>query len=155
MSKDEMQGGMENPTGGIEKPKSKKKLWIFGGLGCFGVIGICCIGIITLVMLFVVRPMQEFQNENVTMATSSPEVEAILGSPVTAGTAVPENKGGGEFTFRAKLTGPDGEGTLVFDARLIGTDWKRESIHLEHDGEKTDLDPESIFDIDIDDGQSP
>lgn len=146
-------GDMKNPIAGVEPPKSRKKLWIFGGLGCFGVIGIGCIGIISLVMIYVYRPMQEFQNENVEMATSSMEVEAILGSPVTAGTTVPENAGAQKFIFRTPLTGPDGEGTLIFEAKLVGTEWIRESIYLEKDGETTDLDPEAMFNITIDDGQ--
>jgi hypothetical protein len=149
-------GGMKDPVAkmtGVETPKSRKKLWIFGGLGCLGVIGIGCIGIVSLIMIYVYRPMQEFQNENVEMATSSMEVEAILGSPVTAGPTAPENAGAQKFIFRSTLTGPEGEGQLVFEAKVVGTEWIRESIYLEKDGEKTDLDPEAMFDIKIDDGQ--
>ena len=144
-----------NPISGMEPPKSKKKLWIFGGLGCLGLIGICCVGIVTVAMLYVYRPMQEFQNENVTMATSSPEVEAILGSPVTSGVVTQQSDGSGGIIFKAELTGPNGSGTLVFKGmpgEPLGEPWTRDSIYLEAKGQQTDLDPDAIFDIDIDDG---
>ena len=140
----------------MEPKKSRKKLWIFGGLGCLGMIGICCIGIVTLVMLYVYRPMQEFQNENLTMATSLPDAELILGAPITSGPVSQESDGAGGITFKAELTGPNGSGTLIFKGKPgvpLGEPWVRDSIFLEVDGEQTDLDAESLFEIDIDDGQ--
>lgn len=152
----ESKGGTENPIAGTEPPKSKKKLWIFGGLGCLGLIAICSTGIFAVAMIYFYRPMQEFTNENVATATSLPDVEFVLGAPVTAGpVSRPESDGQGGFIFRTKLTGPDGEGDLVFTGKRgnpIGEPWVRESIYIEVDGKKTDLDTESIFNLEIDEG---
>ena len=146
--------GMDNPIAGMEPPRSRKKLFIFGGLGCLGLIALVCGGFIALGYFYGLKPMQDFQDENVTLATSMPEVKSALGVPITAGPVVPSQNGSPQsFTFSSNLDGSTASGTLVFVGNLQGTEWVRESIHLEVDGKEVDLDPESIFDLDIDDGQ--
>ena len=144
--------GMDNPIAGLEPPRSWKKLWVFGGLGCLGMIGLVCVGIFALGYM-VGKPMLDFQEENVTLATMSPEVEAAIGPPITAGPVKRKPNDDGTIAFSTQLDGSDAGGTLVFVGRLEGTSWSRESIHLEVGGEKIDLDPESIFTLEVDNGQ--
>jgi hypothetical protein len=148
----DINSGMDNPIAGLEPPRSRKKLWIFGGLGCLGMIGLCCVGIFALGYM-VGKPMLDFQEENVTLATMSPEVESALGAPITAGPVKPQPNGDGAMKFTAQLDGSKASGTLVFVGKPEGTEWSRQSIHLEVDGEKIDLDPEAIFNFEVDDGQ--
>lgn len=145
--------GMESPISGMEPPKSKKKLWIFGGLGCFGVIGLLCCGAIFAGYYYGVKPMQDFQRTTIDEAVAMPQVEEILGTPITTGIpAPPVQESSQTFVFKTPLNGPNGEATLVVKGKYDGT-WTKEETFLEMDGEQIDLDTELLFDVDIDDGQ--
>ena len=149
--------GMDNPIAGIAPPRKSKKLWMYGGLGCLGIIGLVCVGFVALVYFAGLKPMQEFQQQTVSEAVEISAVQDILGSPVSAGPAVPAQVPGESqtFIFRAPVTGSKAEGTLVFEGKLEGMTWVRNSLILESDGEQTDLEQEvnELFDLPIDDGQ--
>ncbi len=149
----ESTGGMNNPITGMEPPKSRKKLWIFGGLGCLGVIGLVCLAGIWAVYYFGFKPMQDFQMQSINDATSMPQVEEVLGAPITPGTSLPPVQDGQQFVFRTPLKGPDGEGTLVVKGSFNGKAWTKNETYLEVNGQQIDLDTELLFDLDIDEGQ--
>ena len=143
--------GFDSPVGGISQPRSKKKLWIFGGLVCLGLIGLVCL----VVGVFFVRPAMAFVNENISFIEASPEVADALGTPVTASqpktTRDPDNPNG--MIFRGTVAGPKGNGTYVIEASMDTGKPVREAIYLElDDGETIDLDPEALFNFEVDDG---
>ena len=146
-------GEMKNPIAGVEPPKSRKKLWIFGGLGCIGVIGIVCVGGGWAVYYFGVKPMQDFQMQSIGEAVSMPQVEDALGTPISTGTLAPPVQDGKQFVFRTPLTGPNGEGTLVVKGTFDGMTWTKDETYLEMNGQKIELDTEQLFNLDIDEGQ--
>ena len=147
--------GLDNPVAGISPPeKSSKKLWIFGGLGCLGLIGLCCVGVV-IGGYFLGKPTLDFMNENKNFVESSPKVQEVLGSPVTAGPPsqpVANPNVPGSMTFRGRADGPNASGEYVIEAKMEGVTPVRQKIYLEVDGETIDLDPEAMFDISIDDG---
>lgn len=141
-----------NPVGNATEPKSKKKFWIFGGLGCLGLIGLVCLGIGGGVYVYAWKPMVEFQTQSIEEGISSAEAENTLGTPITSGSTAFEQSGPQSIVFRVAVSGPEKSGTLVFQGKFDGTSWVRESMHLEVDGEEVSLDPDSLFDLQIDEG---
>lgn len=147
-------GGMENPISGGEPPKSKKKFWILGGLGCFGLIVVVCVGGAALIWFTVGKPTLDFMNENMALISNSPAAEEALGANITLGAPTQQQDGNGSVTFRVPATGDKGSGTLVFKGTYGAEGWTRDEIYLEVDGEQIDLsDSEDIFNLDIDEGQ--
>ena len=145
------QGGAENPIAGIEPPKSRKKLWIFGGLGCLGLIAVICLVGAWAIYYFGIKPMQDFQRNTVDEAIVMPQVEDALGTPIEVGAAATPVQEGQQFVFRTPLTGPNGEATLVVKGTFDGS-WTKDETYLEMNGEQIDLDTELLFNLDIDDG---
>ena len=145
--------GSDIPVGGISQPKSNKKIWIFGGLGCLGLIGLICIGFI-VAGVFVGKPMFEFMNDNQAFIESSDEVAEALGAPITATTPQPiqDPNNPGALTFQGEVSGANGTGTYVIEATMNGVTPVRDAIYLEFNGEKIDLDADAMFEIDVDDG---
>ena len=145
---------MENPIGSVEPPKSKKKLWIFGGLGCFALILVVCVGGGALVWFTLGKPALDFMNENMALVDTSEVAEELLGSPITRGAPAQQQDGTGSVTFSVPVSGPKGSGTLVFKGTYGADGWTRDSINLNVDGIEHDLSgAEEIFNLDIDDGQ--
>lgn len=143
--------GIDNPIGGISEPKSKKKLWIYGGLGCFGLIGLICIGCVGIGYVLG-KPSYEFINENTAFIQSSAEIQAELGSPITLTDLKPVPGGPGKIVYRAEVEGPNGSGTCVIEATMDGLTPVRDSIYLEVGDERIDLDPDAELNLNIDDG---
>lgn len=140
--------GMQDPSA---PPKSNKKLWIFGGLGCLGLIGLVCIGC-SAMLYFAARPTIEFMNENNAIVETSPEVEEILGSPVTIGPPEVDNSSPPKIIFKSSVKGPKGEGTYVLEGKMEGVTPVRTGIYLKVDGDKIDLDPDALFNFEVNDG---
>lgn len=154
MSNDNGPGfGTDNPIADISRPKSNKKLWIFGGLGCFGLIGLICIGFI-VAGIMAAKPTLDFMNENISYIESSSEVAEALGAPITVAPAQPtqDSNNPGALIFRGNVSGSQGAGTYVIEAKMNGVTPEREAIYLEVDGERIDLDPDALYELDIDDG---
>ena len=143
--------GLDNPVASTEQPKSGKKFWLFGGcgLGCLGLIGLCCVGLIGAGYFYGWKPMQDFQTENINSAIISPEAEEALGTPIETQAGIPEQTGPQSFTFRVPVSGPKASGTLVIKGTLEGVNWIRDEIYLDVNGEQIDLDPESMFEVEI------
>ena len=152
--KEHQVSGIENPIGNVEPPKSRKKLWIFGGLGCFGLILVVCVGGAVVIWLAFGKPTLDFMNENMVLIDNSEAAVEALGSPITRGAPTQEQDGSGSMTFSLPVSGPKAKGTLVFKGTYGAEGWTRDDIYLEVDGEKIDLsDAEDIFNLDINDGQ--
>lgn len=146
--------GLDNPIGNLDPPRSKKKFWIFGGLGCFGLLALVCVGGALFIYNAAVRPALEFQSENINSAVAMPEVEQALGAPVTAGPPEQVQSEDQKFTFRVPLTGSQAEGTLVFGGTMEGINkWTRDFIYLEVNEQQIDLDVDAMFDLDISEGE--
>ena len=145
--------GIDSPVGGISQPKSNKKLFIFGGLGCLGLIGLVCIGFLAVGIIFG-GPAIAFINENIVQIEASPEVADALGAPVKVGQPQtnrdPNNPNG--MIFRGTVAGTERNGTYVIEATMESGKLVREAIYLEVEGQTIDLDPEAMFDVEVDDG---
>ena len=142
------------PIADISQPKkSSKKLWIFGGLGCFGLIGLVCIGFI-VAGIMAAKPTLDFINENVVFIESSDKVAEALGSPVSATPAqpTPDPDDPKALIFRGNVSGPQGSGTYIVEATMDGVTPVRNATYLEVNGEKIDLDPDELTNLSIDDG---
>jgi len=96
----------------------------------------------------------DFMNENVTFIESSSEVTDALGTPVTVHPPQPiqDPANPGALIFRGQVSGPQGEGTYVIEAKMNGMTPVREAIYLETNGEKIDLNPDALYNLEIDDG---
>ena len=79
------------------------------------------------------------------------EAEELLGSPMTTGTPTTQTQGQ-SMIVTTPVSGPKGQGTFVFKGTMVGTTWERDEIYLEVDGERIDLDPDSIFNVEVSDG---
>ena len=145
--------GTDSPIADISKPKSSKKLWLFGGLGCLGLIGLVCVGMIVAGVM-AAKPMLDFMNENVAFIESSNDVSDALGSPVSVTPAQPQQDAANpqQLIFRGNVSGPQGSGSYVIEAKMNGVTPVREAIYLEVNGERIDLDPDALTDLSIDDG---
>lgn len=145
--------GTESPIAGISQPKSKKKLWIFGGLGCLGLIALG-VGFIAFAVYFAGEPALKFANENITFIEESDEAADAIGAPVVVGdpqfSKAPGNPGAVIFTGTVK--GTNKQGTYTIEALLENGGLERQEIYLEVDGQRIDLDPDAMFELDVDDG---
>ncbi|MEM7784505.1 MAG: hypothetical protein AAF623_14235 [Planctomycetota bacterium] len=143
----------ENPISQPESTKSNSKYWIFGAVGCFGLIFLVCCGIGLGVYLVIYKPFTDFQTENVTLATESPEVQLVTGTPAVV--KQPMNiatKGPQEIELSGEISGPDGSATLVIGAKVNGVTWERDYIFIRtEDDQEINLDPEAMFELDISD----
>ena len=143
--------GIDNPIGGISEPKSNKKLWIYGGLGCFGLMGLVCIGC-TVAGYFALKPVIEFTAQNTSYVQTSEKAQAELGSPITLSNVSQSQDGAGGLEIRGTATGPKGSATYVIEAQIEGITPVRKGIYLEIDGERIDLDPDAELSFEVDDG---
>lgn len=145
--------GMDSPIASASKPKSSKKFWIFGGLGCLGLIGLVCIGFLGMAYYFG-APAMAFINENMALIEASPKVSEALGPPVTLGppqTSQDPSKPT-VIIFSGTASGSSGSGTYVIEALMESGTPERQAIYLEVGGQKIDLDPDSLFELEVDDG---
>ena len=142
-----------NPVSNIEQPKSGKKKWFIGGCGCLALIAILCIGGGGFLWIQFGKPLMDLMEESKNLVENSPQVQDLLGTPITSGT--PAQSTGDDpavVNFRTPVSGPKGNGTVVMRVRFDGSTWNREELILEFDGEEIDLDPEKEFELNIDEG---
>jgi len=147
--------GLDNPVAGISPPKkSKAKFWIFGGLGCLGIVGLCCVGAMAGFWFYGMKPTMDFMNENATLVESDPQVQELLGAPVkcTPGPPVQNPSDPTKLTFSGTAAGENGSGRYVVEAQMDGFTPVRNEMYLEFNGEKINLDADAPFDLQIDDG---
>ncbi|MFT7633945.1 MAG: hypothetical protein ACI87E_005004 [Mariniblastus sp.] len=133
---------------GTDKPRSSKKLlWL-------GILGVIVAGVIALVIINnnAVSPQQLFERSTIDEASALEKVQDALGNSIVVGDLA-TTPSGESTTFKVPLKGSDGEGILVFTGSLAKGEWTRNSIHLEFNGKEIELDPEGLFDFEIDMGE--
>ena len=138
---------LDNPVTNVDEPKSKKKFFLFGGIGCLGLIAILCS--VAAFWMSVVKPRMEFLTENAVLLESNEQAIEIFGTPLTLGDHV-LSEADNKMTVRTPVSGPNGSGVCILVGKLEDGVWVRDSITVEKDGESYDLeDPDAMFDLDI------
>ncbi len=148
----------KSPETDFDQPKSKKKFWLFGGVGCVVFLLLCCGGI-GAIGYMVAKPLQDIFRESQEYARTSEIVADAVGAPV----AVAEQQDPlvpATFTedgvtiqeWRFAVTGSKTNGQLIVKiAQEQPFKYERKSLALElEDGTVIDLNPEEELDIDID-----
>jgi hypothetical protein len=109
-------------------------------VGC-GLPLLCCVSFTVVTLLGVSTAMKssEAYVEGMKRATSSADVKAALGEPITVGLMVSGNindtgGGDGHATLALPLTGPKGKGTLYVDADKAAGAWTYARIEVVVDG---------------------
>lgn len=147
-------GPIENSISNVDAPKSKKKFWIFGSLGCLFFVVLICGGGGYWVFSKMYRPMMTTISEHKVLIESSEVAVEALGEPITWEGFSQKQTGETSFEYRLPCSGPKASGTLVLDANFDLTNgFEAQSYRLEVDGEELDLSgAEDIFNVDIDEG---
>lgn len=134
---------MNGTDASLPLPPPRRGWWRRNGrwalpVGCLSVLLSCgCLGALLVGLGVRAFDGAEVYFAAVERAKESPEVQAALGTPLHAGFELEalRVKRSGEVAFRTPLRGPDGEGTLVVDARRDphgeGWDYQRLEVELE------------------------
>ena len=146
------------PMGHVPPKKSGGSLkWILGGLGCFGLLAICCIGGLAFLGYQGVQMVTSNPGYLEARATleSSDALGEVLGNPVTVGEPQGEIKpiSKGErigFGYTVPVSGPNGSGTATFEVegKPFSEDWTVESMSVQVNGEEVQLEGSGI-EVDI------
>ncbi len=134
------------------KKKGGALKWILGGLGCFGLLALCCFG-----------GLAYFGYQGVKMVTSNPaylEARATLessealgnavGNPITLGepTNVQTRQNGERMgmTYELPVSGPNGSGSasISVEGKPFSDDWTLESLSVNVGGEDIPLNGSGI-----------
>ena len=132
--------------------------WIIGGIGCFGLLVLLCVGGLVGVGFWGMGVVANKAYEEArTSITNSEAVGNVVGQPVEVGTYNPQKLGqspGGdgtvEYTYEIPVAGSQKSGTaivVVSGNPLDGDSWEVVSIEVDVDGEKI---PVGELDLDID-----
>ena len=136
------------PMGHVPPKKSGALKWILGGLGCFGVLALCCFGGIAYfgyASVQMVTNNPAYLEGRASLENSEPLGE-LLGNPITVGdpTNIQTNPKGERvgMTYEVSLSGPNGTGsaTITVDGKPFSDDWNLESLTAEVNGENVPLD---------------
>ena len=165
MSFDPNAGAPNPPMGNVEQPKSGKKWWMFGGIGCL-VLGLVCCGGFGILGYFMYTPFQEMQAimlESQEIARTSQLVEDAVGRPVAVADQpsqlMPQQymeDGVPTQEIRFAVSGSKAKGDLVVKIAQPGggLTFERSGLYLElEDGTEINLDGEPELDLDIDIGE--
>ncbi len=137
--------------------------WLWGGLGCLGLLLILCVG--GVVAAFLVGQDITSNNPAVLQAEqtilSSDSISNALGSPVTVSTPIPTgNRAAGEkivVIFTADVVGSEKTGVAVIEVQgvpLNNDSWEVVSIKVTGpDGENVPVD-ELVLDINLEEGET-
>ena len=137
------------PMGHVPPKKSGGALkWILGGLGCFGLLALCCFGGLAYIGyqgVQMVTGNPGYLEARATLESSDALGEAV-GNPVTVGEPQGEIKPtpNGDrigFEYTVPVSGPNGSGTATFkvDGKPFTDDWSVESMSVEVNGEEVQL----------------
>lgn len=127
--------------------KSSGGKWVL--IGCGGCLGLIILGALLSVGLYFgvmgVIHKTDVYADAFKRAQNSPEVQAALGTPISAGWmfsgSVNYVNGSGNANFTVSLSGPKGDGALNVKAdKKSGGDWQYSTLEAElPDGHKVDL----------------
>jgi hypothetical protein len=134
------------PQQALPPAKSSGTKWVFWGCGgCLGLmlLGGIVMGVIFFGVMSVIKNTDAYKSA--ITATTSPEVQAELGTPITPGIfpmgSVNMNNGQGTADLSIPITGPKGAGTIHYKATSNGGSWKVSEFNvvISSDGKVIDL----------------
>ena len=129
-----------------------KKLFLFGGLGCFTLFLLCGGGGLYVYTAFI-QPVQQLIESSALEAEISQVVLDELGPPVIVNrTNISQRNDKETLFYSLPVSGGEKSGRLVIEARYEGGEMNRTGLKLEVDGQEIDLladDPLGDIDIDI------
>ena len=132
------------PLGHAPPNSGSKKKWIIGGLGCFGLLTILCIGGIVGAYIWGTGIVQ---NEGYEQARTTIEMDDDVGNavgrPVKVGTFNPQDfqqaQSGNEieYTYGLTVDGSEksGRAEVVVSGNPMSGEWEVDSIEVDVDGE--------------------
>ena len=146
------------PMGHVAPKKSGGSLkWILGGLGCFGLLTICCFGAIGFGVFGIFQGMTAnpaYLDARTTLENSQ-SLADVVGEPVTVGepTGPPGQSQNGQritFVYSVPVSGPDASGTATIkvEGQLFTDDWNLEELTAEVDGVDVPIE-DNVLDIKI------
>jgi len=128
--------------GHVPPKKSGSMKWILGGLGCFGLLTLLCVGgIVGLGFWGMGMIKNEAYQEARVAISESAEVTEAVGAPVSVSEMEGfQQKADGEhveYTYQIPVGGSEKSGTaeVVVSGHPINGGWKVESIEVDVDGE--------------------
>jgi len=138
------------PMGHVPPKKSGGALkWILGGLGCFGILAVCCFGGVAylgMMGLEVVNSNPAYLEARAEIEGSAAVGEAV-GNPVSVGTytGVQSNQGDAgrmSIDYDVPVTGPNGSGMakISVSGKPMTEDWSVDSLTVTVDGKDIPLD---------------
>ena len=135
------------PQQALPPTKSGGSKWVFWGCGgCLGlmVLGGIVMGVIFVGIMSVIKNTDAYKTA--ITATTSPEVQAELGTPITPGMfpmgSVNVNNGQGTADLHIPISGPKGSGTINYRATSNGGPWMASefNVNIKGSGKVIDLD---------------
>lgn len=136
------------PMGHVPPKKSGALKWILGGIGCFGLITVLCLGGVGYMSY---RAYQDLTGNSAYLEAratieSSAEIGEAVGNPVTVGepTGPPQPIQNGErvtIVYDVPFSGPKGSGMaeIKVEGQLMTDDWNLQSLSAEVDGKEIPL----------------
>ena len=114
------------------------------GCGCFTVAGLGVAAVVAIVFFAMAALKQsDVYKESFHIISTSPQVEAELGAPISGGWwvsgSVNVQNGSGEADLRYSVSGPKGEGIVETAAIRRSGVWHLSSLTLEKSGQRIDL----------------
>ncbi|QEG21400.1 Coa1/Tim21 domain-containing protein [Mariniblastus fucicola] len=122
--------------------------WILAGVGCFGLLGLCCFGGFAFLGyqgLKVINNNPAYLEARAQIESSASVGDAV-GDPVTVGsyTGVQSNQNGERMTitYDVPVSGPNGSGTakISVNGKPMTEDWTIESLDITVGGESIPID---------------
>ena len=100
-------------------PKKSNRWLLFGCLGCGGLLLICGgIGAGFFYWAYNLGMNNEGVKMAKSMAENSPEVQAVVGTPITFGMPTSVEQRNQKIHYEIPMSGPNGSATLIADVRV-------------------------------------